>query len=107
MTLLTLDLPVQYLHTHRPNLRPDEGERREQRGESEGKSNGGRRKSSPEWTRFAPYNGSHFGPASLYSAAIYLRVSSAGPLVSSSGAALNSRDSGGYSTAFMRAMEAP
>jgi len=44
-------------------------------------------KASPERTRFSPFNGSHFVPASLYSAAICLRVSSAGPLVSSSGAA--------------------
>jgi hypothetical protein len=44
-------------------------------------------KASPECTRFASFNGSHFVPASLYSATIYLRVSSAGPLVSSSDAA--------------------
>ena len=45
------------------------------------------KKASPECTRFSPFTGSHFVPASLYSAAIYLRVSSAGPLVSSSDAA--------------------
>ncbi len=45
------------------------------------------KKTSPEWTRFSPFTGSYFVPASLYSATIYLRVSSAGPLVSSSGAA--------------------
>jgi len=59
-----------------------------------------KQKASPEWTRFAPFNGSDFGPASLYSVAIYLHVSSAGPLVSSSAAALNSRDSAEHSTRF-------
>ncbi len=45
------------------------------------------KEASPECTRFSPFNGTHFAPASLYFAAIYLRVSSAGPFVSTSDAA--------------------
>ena len=44
-------------------------------------------KSEPRVHSLFIFNGSYFSPASLYSAAIYLRVSSAGPFVSSSNAA--------------------
>ncbi len=43
-----------------------------------------KQKASPERTRFVPFNSPHCVPASRYSAAIYLRVSSAGPFVSTS-----------------------
>lgn len=46
-----------------------------------------RKNSEPRVHSLCIFNGSHFVPASLYSATIYLRVSSAGPLVSSSDAA--------------------
>jgi hypothetical protein len=42
------------------------------------------KKRAPSALALRPFTGSYFVPASLYFAAIYLRVSSAGPLVSSS-----------------------